>query len=264
MATTTPERSPSSPALSFYYRQFFEDPILRAFYGESGFGNLGYWDASTRSAGEAGERLIDELLGQLPECRGSVIDVACGLGGSTQRLCRYFEPAQITAIGSDPSQLEAAAARASGCRFLAMDATALLFPDQSFDNVLCVEAAFHFDTRERFLLEAARVLKPGGHLLVSDLCMAPGTPLVPSANYLSGASAYAELLLRCGFADVRARDVTPETWGSYRRRLSDFVLASASRFASPKGLRALLAANAACAFAIRSSLIAAARKPDHS
>ena len=96
---------------------------------------------------------------------------------------------------------------------------------------------------------------------MSDLCMAMGTPLVPSANHVAGPTGYAELLHQCGFADVEVKDVTRETWRGYRRHLTDFVLARASRYASPAGMRTLLAANAACAFAIRSSLIARALKP---
>jgi SAM-dependent methyltransferase len=127
--------------------------------------------------------------------------------------------------------------------------------------VLCVEAAFHFDTRERFLREALRVLRPGGWLALSDLLMTRGTPLVPAANHLRSLEEYAALLRRCGFVDVRVQDATRETWQSFRRRFTDFVLARASRFGSAHGVRDLLAANLACAFAIRAGLLAVARRP---
>ena len=48
------------------------------------------------------------------------------------------------------------------------DACQLPFEDNTFDRVLAVECIFHFPSRERFLAEAARVLKPGGYLAVSD------------------------------------------------------------------------------------------------
>ncbi|MEM1071073.1 MAG: methyltransferase domain-containing protein, partial [Planctomycetota bacterium] len=44
--------------------------------------------------------------------------------------------------------------------FEVMKAEALAFEDAAFDNVICVEAAFHFETRLDFFREALRVLKP--------------------------------------------------------------------------------------------------------
>jgi len=45
----------------------------------------------------------------------------------------------------------------------------LPFPDASFNHVLCVEAMFHFASRRTFFAEAARVLKPGGAMVASDI-----------------------------------------------------------------------------------------------
>ena len=41
------------------------------------------------------------------------------------------------------------------------------FEKDSFDAVICIEAAFHFD-RRKFIAEAFRVLKKGGRLVVVD------------------------------------------------------------------------------------------------
>jgi SAM-dependent methyltransferase len=44
----------------------------------------------------------------------------------------------------------------------------LAVADRSFDRVHCLEAAFHFPDRRRFLREASRVLRDGGRAVVVD------------------------------------------------------------------------------------------------
>ncbi len=265
MASITPDRTTFARRgglLDEYYRAFFADPILRTWYGDSGYANLGLWADDTNDATAAGHALVDALIARVPAgLDGAVLDVACGLGGSTARLAAWTDPDRITAIGSSAEQLAAARRRAPGSRFLRMDASRLGFADAVFDVVICVEAAFHFDTRDRFLAEAFRVLRPSGSLVLSDLLMNQSTPLVPDGNYVSGIGAYRESLQRHGFVDVRVDDVTRQTWRAYRRRLTAYICARADRWGSVAGVRDLLAANAALAWAIRTSLLASAGKP---
>lgn len=251
----------AATALERYYQAVFSDPILREFWGGSGFANLGYWDASTPDAAAAGERLIDELVALLPEARGSILDVACGEGATTRSLLRTFPAAAVTAINISESQLAAARERAPGVSFLKMDATDLRFPDSSFTNVICVEAAFHFDTRERFLEEALRVLEPGGHLLISDLLFAPYTPLVPRANHVASPAAYEALLRRVGFDPVTVVDAHDEMWRSFRRRFNSFVLGNVSRFGWYLSWRDLVASSVSLSWLLRGGVLAAAGKP---
>jgi microcystin synthetase protein McyJ len=44
----------------------------------------------------------------------------------------------------------------------------LPFADRTFSHVMSIEGPEHFDTRDRFLAEAYRVLKPGGVMALSD------------------------------------------------------------------------------------------------
>jgi ubiquinone/menaquinone biosynthesis C-methylase UbiE len=249
-------------AVNWFYEQLFNDQLSKRFYGDSGFANLGYWRAGTPDAATASSCLVDEVVALSPNIGSKVLDVACGEGGTTHRLSSHVKPSAITAVGISQTQLKAARRLTPDSNFLCMDAANLGFADSSFDTVVCIEAAFHFRTREAFLSEARRVLKPGGYLTMSDLLMAWGTPLVPSENHLAAPRAYAELLERCGFIDIVLSDCTEQTWRAYRRRLTNFLIRESSRQADLASLAGRLAyVNMTCAWAIRRCLLISARRP---
>ena len=72
--------------------------------------------------------------------------------------------------------------RLPNLRFVATAACPLPFPDGSFDLVLAVEAVHLLADKGRFLAEAARVLRPGGRLLIADFFYTRET----SANSVAG------------------------------------------------------------------------------
>jgi SAM-dependent methyltransferase len=200
---------------AFGYDTVMYWPALEEYFGHSDFVNFGYWDGTARDAGSASAALVDQLLALLPDLgRGTILDVACGKGATSRRLQRHYPAGAITGINISERQLETCRANAPGSRFLRMDATALEFPDASFDNILCVEAAFHFRTRERFFHEAFRVLRPGGRLVLCDILLTreaearrPGRHV---ENHLASPAAYADLGRAAGFDEVRVRDVSGE------------------------------------------------------
>ena len=53
------------------------------------------------------------------------------------------------------------------------DAQSLAFRDQSFDNIVAIDAFHHLERPVRFLSEARRVLKPGGRLVLLEPGITP-------------------------------------------------------------------------------------------
>ncbi len=164
------------------------DVLLRALENgnkalETTFGHhvhFGYWGPKDRADGSladfaaAAERLTQHMCDIAGVHDGQrLLDVGCGLGGTIDSINQRFNGMSLTGLNIDPRQIVRAKSRVHAREgntidFVVGDACELPFPDASFDVVLAVECIFHFPSRERFLAEVRRVLRPGGRLCISD------------------------------------------------------------------------------------------------
>lgn len=92
------------------------------------------------------------------------LDVGCGTGQSAIALLDVAQ--EVVGVDPSPAML-AHAPSSSRLTFIVAPAEDLPFPEEHFD-LMTVAAAFHWLDRERFLAEAARVLRPGAWLVLYD------------------------------------------------------------------------------------------------
>ena len=203
-------------------------PLMRDYFGEKDFFNLGYWLSETQNMQEACETLMSTLLDFIPNKEGRILDVACGLGATTDYLLKYYSPENVIGINISEKQLEVCRTNIPDCTFILMDAVQIEFENESFENIICVEAAFHFNTRKQFLQEAYRILKPGGYLVLADLLfkdvLLADEWMIPKSNELQDVETYKDLFIKSGFFNLKTMDITEQSWREFHRKLKLWLL----------------------------------------
>lgn len=154
------------------------------------------------------EPVMHEILDAQPA--GSVLDAACGTG----RFTAYLTARGHRVIGLDRSahMLARARHRVARAEFLLGDLHRLPLRDDAVDIVVCALALTHVARLERPMAEFARVLRPGGHLVISDV--------------------HHELVFRGSVVKSVGTDSRPAVAAAYRHPPGDFL-----RAALPLGLQ---------------------------
>src|SRR2546426_10957218 len=74
------------------YDRMMRGSNQRRYFENSGYFNFGYWGAGAKSQREASEALVDQMVARIANRTGRILDVACGLGGSTKRVTQTYAP----------------------------------------------------------------------------------------------------------------------------------------------------------------------------
>ena len=184
----------------------------------------------------------------------AVLDVGCGVGGSSRHIARRYG-ASARGVTLSPVQVQRAdaltkeAGLEGSVAFQVADALALPFEDASFDLVWSLESGEHMPDKQKFMSEMERVAKPGGRIILVTWCcreLQPGEaafsdgdqrlldrlcaayflpPWVPLSTYSSIAS------------DLGLRDIRTDDWSA---DVQPFWRAVIETALTPQGVMGLL------------------------
>lgn len=208
------------------------DRFYRELWGEHV--HHGLWAQGVHTSPERATRaLLDRVIARAGLRPGATVcDVGCGYGGTARVLVREHG-ARVTALTISRAQWQEARARGGGPSYLLRDWLENGVAPESCDAVVAIESLSHMADKARAFAECARVLRPGGRLVVCDWLAAerPAAweerlllePICREGRLPSLASAheYRDLMAAAGLAVEGWEDVSREgrhTWAVVGRR----------------------------------------------
>jgi len=130
--------------------------------------------------GDAATKELIKLANFTPDMH--IIDVGCGVGGSTRRLSHEVG-CTVTGIDLSDEYIDAAERLTQllkmeeRVKFHAASALELPFDDNSFDGAWSIQMNMNVDDKLGWLKELYRVLKPGGRAVLYEVCGHKNTPV---------------------------------------------------------------------------------------
>lgn len=154
----------------------------------------------------------------------SVLDVGCGTGTLAIEVQeRLSGTGHVFGIDPGPQQIERARSKATR-RKLPIDfqigtIEQLAFPEQTFDVVLSTVMMHHLPngTKRQGLTEIARILKPGGRLVIADF-KHPKQRHGQAAHFHAGGSSVDDLVAlvaEAGFVQVETEEMQPIQFSAF-------------------------------------------------
>lgn len=151
-----------------------------------------YYDEPGNQLLDIEQPIVREILDGLPV--GVALDAACGTGRHTAYLASLGH--KVTGIDSSPEMLARAREKVPRGEFYEADLYDVPLDDDSVDLVVCAIALAHVPDLERTLTEFVRVLRPNGHLVISDSRGLIGDIGLPLVRIVEGECRYMPVYAR--------------------------------------------------------------------
>jgi len=189
-------------------RALLDDPALAEGVDTapvSSVDGYGLWASSydgPNSAFDVDEPVLAEILAELPP--GPAVDAACGTGRYAALLTARGHA--VIGVDTSPDMLAHARKRLPANDFRVGDVTGLPVADATVDLVTCGLALTHVPSLDPVFAEFARVLRPGGHVVIADM--------------------HPERVLRGAVPPLRDADGRPVRVPAHRHLIGDYVRAA--------------------------------------
>jgi len=182
-----------------------------------------------------------------PQPGEHVLDLACGTGAVARlAAARLGAAGRCVGLDVDPAMLAVAAKVCPSVTLAEGSATALPFPDRSFDMVLCQQGLQFFADRAKALAEAHRVLRAGASFALAvwrPIRFCPGHGAIfaalgvllgpesgrPTAFSLHDQAEIGKLFTDAGFVDIDMRTKTLVSRYPSARIFVEWVMGGASK-----------------------------------
>ncbi len=221
--------------INYYEATHIDYRVLWAGSGNRAL-HFGYYDERAKNH-RASLARMNEILAEAVHISGSdrILDAGCGYGGSAMWLAAtYGCPVDGVTLTPLHAQKAERYVKERGLeekvKIFEGDFTELPFTEKSYDVYWAHESLVHASNLDVVLKEAARLLKPGGRIVIAEYTLRESPPLDDSEReyikpWLGGwampklltRGEYTQALEKAGFTDIHMRDVTENVRPSLRR-----------------------------------------------